>query len=223
MTNQEIENRETIFFEALRHVDPAEREAYIDSACGANTSLREETLSLLRSYEDDEGVLQVPVELFEATSSNMGDVLGTTIDRYKLLKRIGEGGMALVYQAEQEKPLHRQVAFKVIKPGIKLGLIGYTIQQYVEKHGFGVVRELVGHGIGRNVHEEPAVPNYGSRNSGITLQAGMVIAIEPMVTQGDYRVNMNRKDWVVKTLDGSLSAHYEHTVAVTEKGPRILT
>lgn len=120
-----------------------------------------------------------------------------------------------------KKSLYKGI--KVIKPGIKLGLIGHTIQQYVEKHNFGVVRELVGHGIGREIHEEPAVPNYGNQKSGITLEAGMVIAIEPMVTQGDFRVSMNRRDWVVKTLDGSLSAHYEHTIAVTEKGPRILT
>ena len=120
-----------------------------------------------------------------------------------------------------KKALH--MGIKVARPGERLGLIGYTIQTFVEKEGYGVVRELVGHGIGRDLHEEPSVPNYGSRDGGMILKEGMVIAIEPMITLGDYRVKMNHREWVVKTLDGELSAHFEHTLAITSKGARILT
>jgi len=120
-----------------------------------------------------------------------------------------------------KKALH--MGIKVAKPGIHLGLIGYTIQTFVEKYNYGVVRELVGHGIGRDVHEEPSVPNYGRRDSGIIIEEGLVIAIEPMITLGDFRIKMNHTDWEVKTLDGKLAAHFEHTIAITEKGARILT
>jgi len=119
------------------------------------------------------------------------------------------------------KSLYRGI--KALKPGIKLGYLGHVIQTYIEKNNYGVVRELVGHGIGREIHENPAIPNYGNRNNGIKVEKGMVFAIEPMVTIGDYHVDIGREEWVVTTVDGSLSAHYEHTVAITENGARILT
>ncbi len=112
---------------------------------------------------------------------------------------------------------------KTIRDGITTGDLGFAIQSYVESFGFGVVRELVGHGVGRAVHEPPQVPNYGSPKEGDILRAGMTIAVEPMVTLGDWRLNFHKKSWKVVTSDGSLSAHFEHTVLVTEDGYEILT
>ena len=96
-------------------------------------------------------------------------------------------------------------------------------QQYVESHGYSVVRDLVGHGIGRNLHEDPSVPNFGKAGHGVKLAAGMTIAIEPMVNAGDYHVAVLDDDWTVVTDDGSLSAHYENTVLITKDGCEILT
>ncbi len=115
------------------------------------------------------------------------------------------------------------IAIKNCVIGNTLGDIGYAIQTYVEKHGFGVVRDLVGHGVGHAVHEAPAIPNFGTPNSGEKLQAGMVLAFEPMVTMGNYEVDYCDDEWTIKTRDNSLSAHFEHSVAITGKGPLILT
>ena len=109
------------------------------------------------------------------------------------------------------------------RPGGLLGEISFGIQRHVEMNGFSVVRVLVGHGIGTRLHEEPQVPNFGSPTQGPILAPGMVIAIEPMVNAGGYDVYTETDDWTVVTRDHSLSAHYEHTVAITEDGPRILT
>ena len=107
--------------------------------------------------------------------------------------------------------------------GNRLGDIGHAIQQVAEEAGFGVVRDLVGHGIGRDPHEEPQVPNYGKPGRGLRLQAGLVLAIEPMVNAGKIEVRTLADRWTVVSADGSRSAHFEHTVAVTENGPRVLT
>ena len=115
------------------------------------------------------------------------------------------------------------LAIKKIKPGISLGNISYTIQEFVEKNNFNVVRDLVGHGVGKKVHEEPQIPNYGLKNTGPILQAGMTLAIEPMVTAGDFKVIVDKDKQTFKTKDGSLSAHFEHTVLVIERGSEILT
>lgn len=120
-----------------------------------------------------------------------------------------------------EKSLY--VGLKEIKDGAKLGSVGARIQQYAERHGLGVVRELVGHGVGHEMHESPDVPNYGVYNTGITLKAGMVIAVEPMLTAGKRYVAMLDDDWTIVTEDGRPSAHFEHTVAVTKDGYEILT
>src|SRR5689334_4613943 len=112
---------------------------------------------------------------------------------------------------------------KEAKAGNHVGDIGHTVQNVAEGAGFGVVRELVGHGIGRTFHEEPQVPNYGKPKRGPVLKVGMTIAIEPMITAGDPATRTLDDKWTVVTLDGSLSAHFEHTIAVTEKGPEILT
>lgn len=111
----------------------------------------------------------------------------------------------------------------VIKHGVKLGDVSHTIQTFLEERGYGVVRDLVGHGIGRELHESPEVPNFGTAGRGIRLAAGMTLAIEPMVTAGSYRVGVLDDDWTVVTADGSLAAHYENTVVITRDGCEILT
>jgi methionyl aminopeptidase len=107
--------------------------------------------------------------------------------------------------------------------GHRLGDVGHAVQEHVESNGFSVVRSLVGHGIGREMHEEPQIPNYGSPGKGVPLEAGMVLAIEPMVTAGRHGVRMGDDGWAIYAQDGSLAAHFEFTVAITEDGPRILT
>jgi methionyl aminopeptidase len=110
-----------------------------------------------------------------------------------------------------------------LKPGARLGEVSNAIQSYVESAGFGVVREYVGHGVGRKMHEEPQVPNFGPKESGPVLKKGMVLALEPMVTVGDWRTRQLDDKWTVVTADGSLAAHFEHTIAVTDDGPLVLT
>jgi methionyl aminopeptidase len=109
------------------------------------------------------------------------------------------------------------------RAGNHLGDISHAIQTRVEQDGFGVIRSLVGHGIGRDMHEDPQIPNFGDPGSGPELQEGMVLAIEPMVNAGDHGVRMGSDNWAVYSQDGSLAAHFEHTVAITAEGPRILT
>lgn len=108
-------------------------------------------------------------------------------------------------------------------PAHRLNDIGAAVQQYAESHGYSVVREMVGHGIGRALHEEPQVPNYGKADTGLRLKAGMVLAIEPMINAGAKEIRTLDDEWTVVTRDGSLSVHFEHTIAITEKGPEILT
>jgi methionyl aminopeptidase len=109
------------------------------------------------------------------------------------------------------------------RPGRCVGDIGHAVQTEVEAAGYSVVRALVGHGVGRTMHEEPQVPNFGEPGTGPLLEPGIVIAIEPMVNAGGYDITLDADGWTIRTADGSLSAHAEHTVAVTEAGPRILT
>ncbi|MCA1715304.1 MAG: type I methionyl aminopeptidase [Actinobacteria bacterium] len=115
-------------------------------------------------------------------------------------------------------------AAEQVKVGKRLGDIGHAIQNLAESRGYGVVRDLVSHGVGRKMHEDPQIPNYGRPGTGPRLQPGMTFAIEPMITLGDYDIRMSEWDgWSIYTADNSLAAHYEHTVAVTENGPWILT
>src|ERR1700752_1457539 len=113
-------------------------------------------------------------------------------------------------------------AIDQMRAGNRLGDVGHAVQSLVEQNGFSVVREFVGHGIGTKMHDEPNLPNYGEPGRGVRLQEGMVIAVEPMVNAGRHAVQM-RGEWVAETADGSPSAHFEHTVAVTSNGPWILT
>lgn len=120
-----------------------------------------------------------------------------------------------------EKSLYRAIEMAI--PGNRLGDISFAVQSFVEKEGFSVVRDFVGHGIGKSLHEDPQVPNYGFSGKGIKLKAGMVLAIEPMINEKSYEVEVLNDNWTVVTLDGGLSAHFEHTVAITDNGPEILS
>ena len=115
-------------------------------------------------------------------------------------------------------------AIEGLQAGVPLYDIGYAVQTHAESHGYGVVRALVGHGIGRDMHEDPSVPNYGKKGPGMRLKAGMTICIEPMINMGTYKVNFDRNDgWTVRTADGLPAAHYENTVLIKEDGVEILT
>jgi methionyl aminopeptidase len=109
------------------------------------------------------------------------------------------------------------------RAGNRLGDISHAVQTHCESHGFGVVRAFVGHGIGRNLHEEPQIPNFGDAGRGPIIKAGMVLAIEPMVTMGSYEVRVLEDRWTAVTVDGSWAAHFEDTIAITESGPEVLT
>lgn len=126
---------------------------------------------------------------------------------------------ALLASTEQSLML----AIEMAKPGVRIGDISASIQQYNESRGFGVVKEYVGHGVGANLHEDPEVPNFGRAGHGPRLMPGMVIAIEPMITLGSPAVMTLKDGWTVKTRDGSLAAHFEHTIAITQDGAVILT
>ncbi len=114
-------------------------------------------------------------------------------------------------------------AISLAKPGVRLGDIGFAIQKYNEDNGYSVVRQFVGHGVGRDLHEDPEVPNFGREGRGIRLIEGMVIAVEPMINMGTERVYVMPDEWTARTYDGKLSAHFEHTIAITENGAVILT
>jgi methionyl aminopeptidase len=114
-------------------------------------------------------------------------------------------------------------AVEACRPGNRLGDVSHAVQNHVEAHGFSVIRSLVGHGIGRDMHEDPQIPNFGKPDTGPELEEGMVLAVEPMVNAGAHPIRMASDNWSVYSQDGSLAAHFEHTVAVTAEGPRILT
>ncbi|OHD64400.1 MAG: type I methionyl aminopeptidase [Spirochaetes bacterium RBG_13_51_14] len=116
-----------------------------------------------------------------------------------------------------------QRAIEVMKPGNRLGDIGHAIQAHVESRKYSVVRNYTGHGVGYALHEPPIVPHYGKKGTGILLEPGMVLAVEPMVNEGGHAVCLLEDKWTAVTADGSLSAHFEHTIAVTKQGPIILT
>lgn len=120
-----------------------------------------------------------------------------------------------------EKSLYEGI--KRALPGNRICDISHAIQETIESAGFSVVRDFVGHGVGRALHEEPQIPNFGKKNRGVVIEEGMVLAIEPMANEGGYQVEILDDDWTVVTKDGGLSAHFEHTVWVTKKGPVILT
>lgn len=127
---------------------------------------------------------------------------------------------ARAYRLHPQQLLQGRRAFR---EGNRIGDIGHAVQKYCEERGYGVIRKYVGHGVGRELHEAPDVPNYGTPGRGPRLVTGMTIAIEPMVSAGSYEVRELRDGWTVVTADGSLTAHYEHSVALTEEGVIFLT
>jgi len=135
------------------------------------------------------------------------------------LDKAPENAKKMIHATEQA--LYKGI--KVIKDNLPIGDISAVIQQSLETGGYGVVRDLVGHGVGHELHEEPNIPNYGQKGEGFKLKKGMSVAIEPMASLGDYKVYTDKNGWAVRTKDGSLSAHFEHTVLVGEKSAEILT
>jgi methionyl aminopeptidase len=120
-----------------------------------------------------------------------------------------------------EKSLY--LAIEEARPGNRIGDIGYAVQSYVESFGYSVVRDLCGHGVGKHLHEDPQIPNYGKKGSGALLKNGMTLAIEPMINLGTHKVFVDEDGWTVKTMDGKPSAHFEHTIAIIDGKPEILT
>ncbi len=159
-----------------------------------------------------------------------GDILsidiGTTFEKYVsdtaatvAIGNVSEEAKRLLRVTQE--CLMRGIA--AMQKGSRLSDIGHAVQQHAEAHGYGVVRALVGHGVGTKMHEEPQVPNWGEGGKGIVLRPGLVLAIEPMITEGTHEVATRKDGWTVVTADGKLAAHFEHTVALTDDGPRILT
>ncbi len=176
---------------------------------------------------DEEVVHGIPGSRKLETGMIVGVDVGVEIDGYF-------GDSARTYPigevSEEKKRLMAatrdalDLAIKTIVPNVThLSDIGHAVQSRVEREGFSVVRDLVGHGIGQHLHEEPQIPNYGSPGRGVVLKPGMVLAIEPMINAGTYAVKVLRDGWTVVTVDGKPSAHYEHTVAILETGVERLT
>jgi len=152
--------------------------------------------------------------------------LGTTLDGYVSDSAVTVPVGEISPEAQRLLVVTQEclmLGIDAIRSGNRVGDIGYAVQQHAETKGYGVVRELVGHGVGTEMHEDPQVPNYGSRGTGVKLRPGMVLAVEPMITQGDRAVTILPDGWTVVTTDGKLAAHFEHTIALTQDGPKILT
>jgi len=166
----------------------------------------------------------------ETVVLNEGDIIsidcGAIIEGYHGDAAYTAGVGRISAEAEKLLEVTERSLFKAVEqclPGNRLGDVSNAVQTTVESEGLSVVRSLVGHGIGRSMHEEPQIPNYGPAGKGIVLEEGMVLAIEPMVTAGRHMVRMGDDGWAIYSQDGSLAAHFEFTVAITAKGPRILT
>lgn len=159
-----------------------------------------------------------------------GDVLGIDIGmRYKGLitdTALTVGVGAVSADAERLIRVTREalgLGIDAARPGATLGDIGHAVGSHLKKERLGVIRDLAGHGVGYKLHEPPLIPNYGKQGTGLTLREGMVIAIEPMATLGDWRIILDRDAWTFRTADGSLAAHFEHTIAVGKEGAEVLT
>jgi methionyl aminopeptidase len=166
----------------------------------------------------------------DLTVLNEGDIIGVDcgaiVDGYYgdhaktfAVGRISEEDQKLLDVTRES--LHRGIEQCV--PGNRLNDIGHAIQSFCESHGYGVVRELVGHGIGQQLHEDPQVPNYGTKGTGVELKKGMCLAIEPMINAGVKDIYTGKDGWAILTRDGKKSAHFEHTIAITANGPVVLS
>jgi methionyl aminopeptidase len=177
---------------------------------------------------DDEVVHGIPSD---KTVLREGSILsidcGLVLDGWQADSAFTVGIGAISPDKEQLIKVTEQCFFdgaRQARQGLRIGDIGQAIQQLAESHGYGVIRELTGHGIGRNMHEDPSVPNYGETGHGARLRAGMTLAVEPMISLGAWKVKEMEDGWTVRTLDGSPCSHYEHTIAIMEDGlPEILT
>ena len=175
---------------------------------------------------NDEVVHGIPGDRVLEEGDLLSIDIGTTFEGYvsdsAVTVAIGEVSDAAkrLMQVTQECLMH---GIAVMKAGRSVGDIGAAVQKHAEANGYGVVRALVGHGVGRKMHEDPQVPNYGTPGAGAKLRAGLVLAVEPMITEGTFEVATLDDGWTVVTEDGKLAAHFEHTIAVTDEGPKILT
>jgi methionyl aminopeptidase len=152
--------------------------------------------------------------------------IGTTLDGYVSDSAVTLGVGTISGDAQRLLEVTQEclmIGIAQMQRGKRVGDIGAAVQAHAEAHGYGVVRELVGHGVGRAMHEEPQVPNYGTAGTGAELRPGLVLALEPMITQQSPKIRILDDGWTVVTADGKLAAHFEHTIAVTEGGPKILT
>lgn len=225
-----------MLYELKAHVKEGVRTADLEEACEERLSRMDHVRPAFKGYNgfpyclcisvNDEVVHGMPSE---RTLQN-GDIVsldfGVLYDGFygdvAVTYPVGvitEGAQKLLSVTEQSLRLGIEQA----REGNRLYDISHAVQSFVEGNGFSVVREFVGHGIGRDLHEEPQVPNFGRKGTGIRLKAGMVIAIEPMINEGKGDIIIRENGWTAATRDGKLSAHFEHTVAVTEKGAEILS
>jgi methionyl aminopeptidase len=231
-----------ILFELAEHVKPGVSTGYLNEIAEREIKKRKATSPFkgYKPFEDDP-----PYPAVICTSVNEQVVHGIPSD--KCVLKTGDivgidlgviyndfvGDAAITVAVGKVSPSVRklmqvtqQSLFEAIlrcREGNRLGDIGASVQTYAEKHGFSVVRKYFGHGIGHTMHEEPAVPNYGKPGIGERLKPGLVIAIEPMINEGGPETVVLDDGWTVSTADGKMSAHFEHTVAITEKGPDVLT
>lgn len=158
----------------------------------------------------------------DLVSVDMGAVLDGWVGDSARTFEVGQvSEVAKTLNRVTRESLERAIA--QVRPGRRLGDIGHAVQAHAEAHGFSVVKDFVGHGVGRLMHEDPQIPNYGTPGTGLSLKPGMVLAIEPMVNEGSERLYVKSDGWTAVTKDGKLSAHWEHSVAVTDGEPRILT
>ncbi len=175
---------------------------------------------------DDEVVHGIPGSRVLREGDLLSIDIGTTLDGYvsDSAATVAIGNVSSEAQRLMDVTQEcLMVGIAQMQRGNRVGDIGAAVQAHAEKNGYGVVRELVGHGVGREMHEEPQVPNYGKARTGAELRPGLVLAIEPMITQGNHAVKILKDGWTVVTADGKLAAHFEHTIAVTDDGPKILT
>lgn len=164
----------------------------------------------------------IPLKEGDVVSVDCGSILGGYYGDHAYTFEVGEVDPKVKKMLDVTKEsLYLGIA--EFKKGNRLGDIGYAIQKHAEDHGYGVVRELVGHGIGTKLHEDPQVPNFGKRGRGKALKDGMVLAIEPMITMGTYRVKQLSDGWTINTVDGKAAAHFEHDVAMVNGEPEILS
>ncbi len=164
----------------------------------------------------------IPLQEGDVVSVDCGSILNGYYGDHAYTFEVGEVDPAVKKLLEVTKE-SLYLGIKAFKAGNRVGDIGYAIQKHAEGHGYGVVRELVGHGIGTKLHEDPQVPNYGKPGKGKMLKNGLVLAIEPMITMGTYRVKQLSDGWTINTVDGKPAAHFEHDVALVDGEPLILS